>query len=193
MKTVARGVCASTTVFMLSKMSTVVAAEEAQAPLHAAQEGAHRLAEREFEVEVARVAERHDEGAHAPRAAGQREAEVGPVHLHGGAGLEVEREEGLALAAAAAGAGAVAQDGDAARVAERPQPLEHGGRLISGVSSSNWRISASYGARIDSRGPSPPDGFCNRVALSRPSRWRTVLRDIPRARAIARALCPSIR
>ena len=52
-----RAVCESTTVFMLSKMSgRGDAAEEAERPLHAAQERAHRLAERELDVEQPRVA-----------------------------------------------------------------------------------------------------------------------------------------
>src|SRR2546427_4997175 len=101
------------------------AAVEAQAVFHAAQERRDRLADGELDVEVARVAERHHEGADAAWAAGEREAEVGPVDLHGGAGLEVESEEGLARVGRAQAGQVVAQDGDAAGIAERAQTLEH--------------------------------------------------------------------
>ena len=102
---------------------------EAQASLHAAEEGAHRLAERELDVEASRVAEDGDEGADAAGDTREREAEVGPVHLHRLARREVERQERLrGCRARTQTPQAVAQDGDAAGVPERPQPLEHGGR-----------------------------------------------------------------
>ena len=104
------------------------APEEAQAPVHASQEGAHGLADRELDVEMTRVAEDGDERADAPGDAGQREAEVGPVHLHRLARREVERQERLAMSVGSKTPEAVAQDRDAAGVPERAQPLEHGGR-----------------------------------------------------------------
>ena len=107
-------------------------AEEGQSAIHAAQECAHGLADGEFNVEIARVAERHHEGAHAPRAAGQRKAEVGPVHLDGGAGFEIEGEKRLARRARSERAQPVAHDADTTLVAQDAQPLEDGGRAQLG-------------------------------------------------------------
>ncbi len=70
-------------------------AEECQAVLHASEERAHALAHRELDVEQAGVAEHGDERAHSSRDAGQREAEVGPVDLHGFAWGELQGEERL--------------------------------------------------------------------------------------------------
>ena len=100
------------------------AAEELEAALHTAQERAHCLAERELEVEVARVARDHHERGHPSRASGQREPEVGPVDLERRAGLEVEREERFLRRPRTQFAHAVAQDRDAAGVPDRPEPLE---------------------------------------------------------------------
>src|SRR5690606_28802138 len=99
------------------------AAEELEATLHAAQEVAHRLAQRELEVEVARVARDHHERGHASRAARQREPEVRPVDLERLARLEVERQERFLGRTWAQLADPVAPDRDAAGVAERPESL----------------------------------------------------------------------
>src|SRR6202522_790941 len=108
---------------------------ETRAPIHAAKERAHRLADRELDVEAARVAENGDERADATWDAGQREAEVGPVHLDCLTRREVEREKRLALSAGTQTPEAVAQDRDAARVAEGALTLElcggeHLGRAV---------------------------------------------------------------
>ncbi len=91
---------------------------EARAPLHATQERPHRLADRELDVELARVAEDGDERAHAAGNPWQREAEVSPVDLHRLARREVQRQERLAMSARTQTAKASAQDRDAARVAQ---------------------------------------------------------------------------
>src|SRR5258708_3111489 len=101
---------------------------EAQAAVHASQERAHRLADREFDVEITGVAENGDERADASGNAGQCEAEVGPVHLHRLAWREVERQERLAMSARAKTPETVAQDRDASGVPEWPQALEYSRR-----------------------------------------------------------------
>src|ERR1019366_2592512 len=119
------------------------APEEVEAPVHASQERAHRLTDRELDVEMTRVAEDGDERADTPGDAGQRESEVGPVHLHRLARREVERQERLAMLARAETPETVAQDRDAAGVPERPEPLEyrgsqHLGRIVE--DGSNGRL-----------------------------------------------------
>jgi hypothetical protein len=74
------------------------------------------------------VAEDGHERADAPGDSGQREAEVGPVDLHRLARREVERQERLTNSVRSKTPETIAQDGDAAGVPERTQPLEHGRR-----------------------------------------------------------------
>src|ERR1019366_3512580 len=132
------------------------APEEVEAPVHASQERAHRLTDRELDVEMTRVAEDGDERADTPGDAGQRESEVGPVHLHRLARREVERQERLAMLARAEGPETLAQDRDAAGVPERPEPLEyrgsqHLGRIVEDGSNGHLVRVEDRAARLGGR------------------------------------------
>ena len=104
-------------------------AKEAESSVHAAQERAHGLAHREFDVQHARVRQCRHERADAAWAAGQRVAEIRPVDLQRGGGREVEREKRFGVSSRAQSAKPVAHDRDSTRIAQWPKPLEYGRRL----------------------------------------------------------------
>ena len=107
-------------------------AVEAARVLHATQERSLRLAKREFQVQHARVREHHHERAHTPRAAGEREPEVGPVDLSNLPGCVREREEHLARGTRTKLAGEVADDRNAPAVPHGAQALEDARRAHLG-------------------------------------------------------------
>ena len=110
---------------IVENVDSGAATKEAQGAFHAAKKRAHGLAEREFQVERARVAHHHHEGADPARAARQCEAEVGPIHLRRRAWLEVQCEERLLLGVRAQLPKPLAHDGDATAIAEGAQALQH--------------------------------------------------------------------
>jgi hypothetical protein len=99
--------------------------EEAERSIHDAQERAHRLTEREFDVEQPRVRERRHECAETARAAGQRVTEVSPIDLKGRCRREIQRQESFGVTSGSQPAEPVAHDRDSAAKTERPEPLEH--------------------------------------------------------------------
>jgi len=105
---------------------------EATRALHATKERPLRLAEREFQVQHARVREHHHERAHTPRAAGEREPEVGPVDLGDLRRCVLEREEHLACGTRPKLPREVAYDSDAAAVPQGAKALEDARRAHFG-------------------------------------------------------------
>src|SRR6478609_7715 len=105
------------------------AAEESECSVHAAQERAHGLADRELDVQHARVRQCRDERADAAWATRQSVAKVGPVNLQRRSGREVERQKRFRVSLRAQSAKPVANDRDAACVTQWSQPLEYGRRL----------------------------------------------------------------
>ena len=152
------------------------AAEEDEAALHASQQRAQALAQRELDVHLARVAEHGHERAYPSRDTGQREAEVGPVDLHGFAGGEVQSQERLGrLAIAAKLTKPGAQDRNAAGVAQRAQSLQHGGRqnvryiVEDGPQLRLVRVQqrAASRRRLGRRGGVPAEDLAHRLARHR--------------------------
>jgi len=163
------------------------AAEEDERSVHGAQEGAHGLAERELEVQVARVPEHGDERADTPWHPRQRESEIRPVDEKDLARLIVHGQVDLRIGAAAGGAR------DRARWSARPNNRARADARGSAATSVRARPSTTSepfdGTNRATIAAAP---FCKMDVDSTCRRYlRTVLRDRWSLFEMARMLRPS--